>query len=170
MRKIIIFMAVLLIFCGCSKNEKVRADEISKAFKNGFSARVTVLCGEDEIEMTLLKNGTSISFFAEKPAELKGLSIVLFDEHAKVNFEGMELSLQTEKLPEKAPFLLLEKLFKNLENPAEENPSTDENSVLINEKDFFARLSKKDFSAESAIFPEYKTEFSFSEWEFLPPK
>ena len=166
MRRIIAFIALVFVLAGCSKAFEPKPKDVAAVYKNDFSVKAKATYGENETDFKITKNGMSISFVVESPKELSGLSIALSDEHAKVDFEGMELLLETENLPEKAPFFLVEELFENLSDEEDFTLSTDKNSVLAKGENFSAILSPEDFLLESAAFSEYKTEFSFSEWEF----
>ena len=104
MRRIIAFIALVFVLAGCSKAFEPKPKDVAAVYKNDFSVKAKAAYGENETDFKITKNGMSISFIVESPKELSGLSIALSDEHAKVDFEGMELLLGTENLPEKAPF------------------------------------------------------------------
>lgn len=167
MKKIIFVLAVLLVFSGCSNPAMPSPSEVSEKYKNGFSALATAEYGEDTAETEIIKNGMSISFLLKNPPELSGMSIVLFDEHAEVTYEGMTMDIDTENLPDFAPFLLLAKLFEELSDPEEFALSTASGEIIVQSDDFTAVLSSEDLSLKTAVFPRFDTEFDFEKMEFL---
>ena len=132
------------------------------------SASVKAAFGENEAEITVLKNGMSISFSVYSPNELSGMGIEIFDEHAKISYNGMEQEIKKDSLPEGTPFLLLEELFDGLSDPEDFILSTENENLLADFGDFSAVLSAEDFSLISANFPAFETKFTFSDFEFLP--
>lgn len=166
MRKLIFVLVLILSLCGCSNAVSVTPQEIAAAFQGDFSAKATAVFGENETGMSVAKNGMSISILLDSPAELAGMGIELFDEHAKVTYQGMEQEIDTDSLPGGTPFLLLEELFDELADPEEFTLSTEDGNLVAKNDDFAAVLSSEDFSLLSAVFARYATEFCFSEWEF----
>ena len=96
------------------------------------------------------------------------MGIEIFDEHAKIIYEGMEQEIKKDNLPDGAVFLLLEELFEDLEDGEDLVLSMEDGKVNVNEEDFSAVLSEEDLSLISADFPKYKTSFEFSEFAFAP--
>ena len=166
MKKIILAAVLILSLCGCSKAVSAVPADVAETYKKDFSGKVLAVFGENEAEMSITKNGMSISFIANSPAELEGMGIEISDEHAKVSYQGMEQEIRKDSLPEGTPFLLLEELFDELSEPDEFNLSTEEGNIVAENSDFRAVLSAEDFSPISAEFPEYNTKFTFSEWVF----
>ena len=166
MKKFIMLAAFVLLFSGCSNSLKVTPQEVADAYEKDFSASVKAVFGERETEMSVSKNGMSISIIVNSPAELSGMGIEISDEHAKIGYKGMEQEIEKDSLPEGTPFLLLEELFEELSDPEEFTLSTENENIVANSEDFSAILSSEDFSLISAEFPFYETEFVFSEFEF----
>lgn len=165
MRKLIFVLSVILIFVGCSK-APAEPQDVSKAYQADFSAAVNAECGEENFKIKIQKNGTSISFYVEEPENLAGLSISLDGEHASVSYKDIQTEFDVKNLPEKAPFLLLLKLFDELSSPEEFVLSTAGDELFAQGKDFAAVLSSEDFSLINAVFPEYETEFEFFDFKF----
>lgn len=166
MKKIILALALCLLFSGCSENGLPPPEEVSEAFEGGFSASVLMVSGENRVEAELLKNSMSISLSVVSPKELSGMGIEISDEHARITYEGMEQAIKTESLPEGTPFLLLEELFEELSDPEEFTLGREGDYISARGEDFSAILSLDDFSLISAKFPLYNAEFTFSEWVF----
>ncbi len=161
-------MVLTLLFSGCSNGVSATPQEVAKVYDRDFSAKVLAVFGENETEMEISKNGMSISILVNSPAELAGMGIEIFDEHAKVTYNGMEQEIDKEKLPERTPFLLLEELFDELSDPEEFSLSTENENVIAKGENFSAVLSPEDFSVISAEFPFSNTKFTFSNWTFTP--
>ena len=170
MKKIIFSVVVLLMLSGCSVSALPKTADISEAYKKDFSALVTVEYGEETAKMEITKNGMSISFLLREPEELSGMSMVLFDEHAKVTYEGMTQDIDADKLPDSAPFLLLEELFDELSEPDEFVLSAENGEIIVQGDDFIATLYAEDFSLKNAVFPRFDTEFVFERFEFSEEK
>ena len=170
MKKIIFSVVVLLMLSGCSISALPKTADISEAYKKDFSALVTVEYGEETAKMEITKNGMSISFLLREPEELSGMSMVLFDEHAKVTYEGMTQDIDADKLPDSAPFLLLEELFDELSEPDEFVLSAENGEIIVQGDDFIATLYTEDFSLKNAVFPRFDTEFVFERFEFSEEK
>ena len=170
MKKIIFSVVALLMLSGCSVSALPKAADISEAYKKDFFAVATASYGEETAKMEITKNGMSISFLLRKPVELSGMSIVLFDEHAKVTYEGMTQDIDADKLPDSAPFLLLEELFDDISNLDEFVLSTAEGEITAQGDDFAATLSLEDYSLKNAVFPRFDTEFVFERFEFSEEK
>lgn len=168
MKKLIVLMALVFVLSGCSNSLSASPEEIAKAYENDFSVSVKANFGENESEMSVFKNGMSISFLANSPNELSGMGIEIFDEHAKISYNGMEQEINKDSLPEGAPFLLLEELFEELSNPEDFVLSTENGNLIAKSEDFSAALSAEDFSLISAEFPLFETKFTFSNFEFSP--
>ena len=166
MRKIIFVFAFFFLLSGCSNVSKVTPQEVAGVYNGDFTAAARVVFGDNEAEITVAKNGMSISIFVTSPAELEGMGIEIFDEHAKISYDGMEQEIKTDSLPEGTPFLLLEKLFDELSDPEDFGLSTENGNLAAKGEDFSAVLSAEDFSVISAKFPLFETEFAFSEFEF----
>ena len=166
MKKLIVFMALAFAFSGCSNSVSASPEEIAKAYENDFSASVKANFGENESEMSVIKNSMSISFSVNYPKELSGMEIEIFDEHANISYNGMEQEIKKDSLPERTPFLLLEELFKELSNPEDFVLSTENGNLIARSEDFSAALSAEDFSLISAEFPLFETKFTFSDFEF----
>ena len=166
MRRLFFVIVLILSLCGCSKAVSVAPQEVADAFQRDFSAKATAVFGESKTEMSITKNGMSISILLDSPAELAGMGIELDDEHAKITYHGMEQEIKTDSLPGGTPFLLLEDLFDALADADDFSLSTEEEKITAENDDFTAVLSEEDFSLISAAFKEYATEFSFSEWSF----
>ena len=166
MRKIIFVFAFVLLLSGCSNVSNVTPGEVAGVYNGDFTAEARVVFGDNEAEMLITKNGMSISISVTSPAELEGMGIEIFDEHAKISYEGMEQEIKTDSLPEGTPFLLLEKLFYELSDPEDFTLSTENGNLTAKGEDFSAVLSAEDFSVISAKFPDFETEFAFSEFEF----
>ena len=170
MKKIIFSVVVLLMLSGCSVSALPKTADISEAYKKDFFAVATASYGEETTKMEITKNGMSISFLLCEPEELSGMSIVIFDEHAKVTYEGMTQDIDADKLPDSAPFLLLEELFDDLSNPDEFVLSTAEGEIIAQGDDFAATFSLEDYSLKNAVFPRFNTEFVFERFEFSEEK
>ena len=168
MRKIVFLFAFLFLFSGCSNVAEVTPQETAKAYEQDFTSAARVVFGDNEAEITITKNGMSISVFVISPAELEGMGIEISDEHARISYDGMEQEIRTDSLPEGTPFLLLEKLFDELSNPEDFVLSTENENLIADFGDFFAVLSAEDFSVISAEFPLFETKFTFSDFEFRP--
>ncbi|MBQ7874787.1 MAG: hypothetical protein IJ306_06485 [Oscillospiraceae bacterium] len=166
MRKLIVIFVLILSLCGCSNAAAATPQEVAAAFRKDFSAKATAVFGDNETGMSISKNGMSISILLDSPAELAGMGIELFDEHAKVTYQGMEQEIDTDSLPGGTPFLLLEELFNELANADEFALSTEDGNLVAKNDDFTAVLSSEDLSLISAAFQRYATEFSFSDWAF----
>ncbi|MBQ3561294.1 MAG: hypothetical protein IJP05_02775 [Oscillospiraceae bacterium] len=165
MRKILFAFVLIMVFTGCSKAVP-QPQSIAEVYKKDFCTQVSAVCAEESYKMEMSKNGISISFVVTKPEELAGLSIELCGEHAKITFKEMQAEIDTGNLLEKAPFLLLQKLFKELSSADGFVLSTDGDELLAQGKDFFAVLSKEKLTPENAAFSEYETEFEFSDFKF----
>ena len=170
MKKIIFSVVALLMLSGCSVSALPKTADISEVYKKDFSALVTVEYGEETAKMEITKNGMSISFLLREPEELSGMSMVLFDEHAKVTYEGMTQDIDADKLPDSAPFLLLEELFDELSEPDEFVLSAENGEIIVQGDDFIATLYTEDFSLKNAVFPRFDTEFVFERFEFFEEK
>ena len=168
MRKIIFLFSFLLLFSGCSNSVSVTPQEVAEKYKQDFSSSVIAVFGDNRTEMEASKNGMSISVSVNSPAELSGMGIEIFDEHAKIIYEGMEQEIKKDSLPEGTPFLLLEELFEELSDPEEFTLSTESENIVADFGDFSAVLSAEDFSLISAEFPFFETKFTFSNFEFVP--
>ena len=168
MKKLIMLVAFVFAFSGCSNSVSASPEETSKAYKNDFSASVKAVFGKNESEMSVLKNGMSISFSVNSPKELSGMGIEIFDEHAKISYNGMEQEIRKDSLPEGTPFLLLEELFEELSDPEEFALSTENGNLVAKNENFSAVLSAEDFSLISAEFPFFETKLTFSDFEFKP--
>ncbi|MBR2041664.1 MAG: hypothetical protein IJ945_04760 [Oscillospiraceae bacterium] len=166
MKKIILITVLILSLCGCSKNALPSAQEVAKAYQGDFSAAAKVEFRDGEAEMEIAKNPMSISISLSFPAEISGMGIEIFDEHAKITYEGMEQEIRKENLPEGTPFLLAEELFEELSDPEDFTLSTENGNITASGDDFSAVLSAEDFSVISAVFPEYGVSFAFSDFEF----
>ena len=161
-------MMLIFAFSGCSNSLSVSPEEVAKVYENDFSVSVKANFGGNESEMSVLKNGMSISFSVNSPNELSGMGIEIFDEHAKISYNGMEQEINKGSLPEGTPFLLLEELFEELSNPEDFVLSTENGNLIAKSEDFSAALSVEDFSLISAEFPLFETKFTFSNFEFSP--
>lgn len=170
MKKIIFSIVVLLMLSGCSISALPKTEDISEVYKKDFSALVTVEYGEETAKMEIEKKGMSISFLLREPEELSGMSIALFDEHAKVTYEGMVLDINTDKLPDSAPFLILKELFEELSEPDEFFLSTADGELIAQGDEFIATLSPEDLSLKNAVFPQPAMEFNFEKFEFSGEK
>ena len=168
MKKFIMLAAIVLLFSGCSNSLKVTPQDVAGAYGNVFSASVKAVFGERETEMSVSKNGMSISITVNSPAELSGMGIEISDEHAKIGYKGMEQEIEKNSLPEGTPFLLLEELFEELSDPEKFTLSTENEKLIASFEDFSAVLSPEDFSLISAKFPLFETEFTFSDFVFKP--
>ena len=166
MKKLIMLAAFVLLFSGCSNSLKVTPQEVADAYGKDFSASVKAVFGERETEMSVSKNGMSISIIVNFPAELSGMGIEISDEHAKIGYKGMEQEIEKDSLPERTPFLLLEELFEELSDPEDFVLSTENGNLIAKGEDFSAVLSSENFSVISAEFPFYETKFTFSNFEF----
>lgn len=166
MKKLVFAAVIALLFCGCSNTAEITPQEIAEVYKQDFSAKALAVFGENETEMSIVKNGMSISIIANSPAELEGMGIEIFDEHAVVTYDGMEQEIRKDSLPEGTPFLLLEELFDELSEADEFTLSTENENLVAKNDDFTAVLSAEDFSLISAEFPRHDTKFTFSEWVF----
>ena len=168
MRKIILSFVFLFLFSGCSNSVSATPQEVAKRYEQDFSSSVLAIFGDNRAEMEVLKNGMSISISANSPAELSGMGIEIFDEHAKITYNGMEEEIKKDSLPEGTPFLLLEELFEELSDPEEFTLSTENEKLISAGENFSAVLSPEDFSLISAKFPLFETEFTFSDFVFKP--
>ena len=166
MRKIILPFVFLFLFSGCSNSVSVTPQEVAEKYKQDFSSSVIAVFGDNRAEMEASKNGMSISISVNSPAELSGMGIEIFDEHAKIIYEGMEQEIKKDSLPEGTPFLLLEELFEELSDPDEFTLSTENENIIAKGEGFSAVLSPEDFSLVSAKFPLFETEFTFSDFVF----
>ncbi|MBQ8789519.1 MAG: hypothetical protein IJZ58_08430 [Oscillospiraceae bacterium] len=166
MKKIILSMMIVFVFCGCSKSVSVTPQEVAEKYKQDFSSSVIAVFGDNRAEMEASKNGMSISVSVNSPAELSGMGIEIFDEHAKIIYEGMEQEIKKDSLPEGTPFLLLEELFDELSEPDEFTLSTENENIIAKGEGFSAVLSPENFSLVSAKFPLFETEFTFSDFVF----
>ena len=170
MKKIIFSVVVLLMLSGCSVSALPKTADISEAYKKDFFAVATASYGEEPTNMEITKNGMNISFLLCEPEELSGMSIVIFEEHAKVTYEGMPQDIDADKLPDSAPFLLLEELFDELSEPDEFVLSAENGEIIVQGDDFIATLYTEDFSLKNAVFPRFDTEFVFERFEFSEEK
>ncbi len=168
MKKIIFILVFILSFAGCSNASEATGTDVAVAYANDFSASAKAVFGENEATVEIVKNPMSISFFVKSPKELEGLLVEVFDEHAKISYQGMEQEIKKDNLPDGAVFLLLEELFEDLEDGEDLVLSMEDGKVNVNEEDFSAVLSEEDLSLISADFPKYKTSFEFSEFAFAP--
>lgn len=166
MRKIILPFVFLFLFSGCSNSVSVTPQEVAEKYKQDFSSSVIAVFGDNRAEMKASKNGMSISISVNSPAELSGMGIEIFDEHAKIIYEGMEQEIKKDSLPEGTPFLLLEELFDELSDPDEFTLSTENENIIAKGEGFSAVLAPEDFSLISAKFPLFETEFTFSDFVF----
>ena len=162
MKRIIFIMVLILSFCGCSKEIWVTPQEVAERYSEDFF----VAAKTEETEMDISKNRMSISFDVKNPKEISGLKVELSGEHAKVIYEGMEQSINTKNLPEKAPFLLVSYFFECLADAEKFSLSIEGDNIIAKNEDFTAVLSKENFSVVKAVFPQYDAEFFFSEWSF----
>lgn len=161
---------MLFALSACSNAQAPAPQDVAKAYGGDFSTAAKVNFGENEAEMQITKNPMSISILLDFPAEVSGMSIELFDEHAKITYEGMEQNIKTDSLPEGTPFLLIRELFEELADPDDFTLSTENDLLKAQGDDFSAVLSPEDFSLISAEFPEYRTSFAFSGFEFSAGK
>ena len=136
---------IVLVFCGCSNSVSTTPQEVAEKYKQDFSSSVIAV---------------------NSPAELSGMGIEIFDEHAKIIYEGMEQEIKKDSLPEGTPFLLLEELFDELSDPDEFTLSTENENIIAKGEGFSAVLSPENFSLVSAKFPLFETEFTFSDFVF----
>ena len=166
MKKIIMLTAFVLLLYGCSKSPSATPQEVAKAYEQDFSASAMIVFGDNKAEFDVLKNGMSISISLNSPAELSGMGIEIFDEHAKITYNGMKQEIRKDSLPEGTPFLLLEELFEELSEPEDFSLSTENENLAADFGDFSAVLSAEDFSLINAEFPFYETKFTFSNFEF----
>ncbi len=166
MKKIISVLIILCMLCSCSNGVSVSSAQVAKAYQNGFTANVTAVFGENKTEMSITKNPMSISILLNYPAELAGMGIELFDEHAVITYQGMTQEINTDNLPDGTPFLLLEELFDELSDPEEFALSTEVDNLSAKNDDFTAVLDGENFALISAKFSGYATEFTFTEFEF----
>ena len=167
MRKIIFLFSVLLLLSGCSNSVSVTPQEVAEKYKQDISASVAAVFGENEAELDIVKNGMSISISANSPAELAGMGIEIFDEHAKISYNGMEQEIKKDSLPEGTPFLLLEELFEELSDPEEFVLSTENGKITAEGENFSAVFSPEDLILVEAKFPAFETKFTFSDFEFV---
>ena len=72
MKKFIIFAALVFALSGCSNSLSVSPEEVSEAYGKDFSASVKAAFGENKAEITVLKNGMSISIIVKSPARYWG--------------------------------------------------------------------------------------------------
>lgn len=170
MKKLFLILVLILSLCGCSNSAAPSPQKVAKAYQNDFTASAKVVFGENEAEMQIEKKPMSISIMLNFPAEISGMGIELFDEHAKISYEGLEQNIKTDSLPEGTPFLLLKELFEELSDPEDFVLSMENKGITAKGDDFFAVLSEEDFSLISAEFPEYRTKFVFSNFEFSVPE
>ena len=168
MKKLIMLAALLLVLSGCSNPVPVTPKEVAETYKKDFSAASKIVFGDNAAEFSVSKNGMSISILLDSPQELSGMGIEIFDEHAKISYNGMEQEVEKDSLPEGTPFLLLEELFEELSDPEEFTLSTENEKLVADFEDFSAVLSAEDFSLICADFPFYETKFTFSNFEFVP--
>ena len=140
MKKFIVLAAIVLMFSGCSNSWKVTPQDVANAYGKDFPASVKAVFGERETEMSVSKNGMSISITVNSPAELSGMGIEISDEHAKIGYKGMEQEIEKNSLPEGTPFLLLEELFEELSDPEEFTLSTENENIVADFGDFSAVL------------------------------
>ena len=166
MKRIIVLTAFVLLLSACSNSQAATPQEVAKAYEQDFSASAMIVFGDNKAEFDVLKNGMSISISLNSPAELSGMGIEIFDEHAKITYNGMEQEIRKDSLPEGTPFLLLEELFEELSEPEDFSLSTENENLAADFGDFSAVLSAEDFSLISAEFPLYETKFTFSNFEF----
>ena len=156
------------MFSGCSNSFSVTPEEVAERYKQDFSASVFAVFGENKAEFDIVKNGMSISIFANSPAELNGIGVEIFDEHVKISYNGMEQEIKKNSLPEGAPFLLLEELFDDLSDSEDFVLSTGKENIIAKSENFSAVLSAEDFSLIEAEFSLFETKFTFSNFEFRP--
>lgn len=157
---------IVFVFCGCSNSVSTTPQEVAEKYKQDFSSSVIAVFGDNRAEMGASKNGMSISVSVNYPAELSEMGIEIFDEHAKIIYEGMEQEIKKDSLPEGTPFLLLEELFDELSEPDEFTLSTENENIIAKGEGFSAVLSPENFSLVSAKFPLFETEFTFSDFVF----
>lgn len=170
MRKYLAAIGLTLLLTACSAKGTVSTATIGERYAGGFSTAATVTTEEDTLEMTVTKNGMSITVFVEKPEELRGLSIQSDFEKTKVTFEGMEKEFVTEKLPKEAPFRLLGAALSALETGEGFSVERTKEGVAVFGDGFSGVLSPEDLSLFSLSFPAEKTEVSFSDFRFSEEK
>lgn len=167
MKKLLLFLIFVFVFSGCSKADIPEPQEVEKAFEKDFFASVTAGYGGGKTKMEINKNGMSISVDVLSPSDLKGLFVEISGEHAKVKYENIEQTIETEELPEEAPFLLLEELFDDLSDSEDFVLSNENGRLFAKNPDFTVELSADDYSVISAVFPEYEVRFDFSKFVFF---
>ncbi|MBE6893035.1 MAG: hypothetical protein E7482_03365 [Ruminococcaceae bacterium] len=113
MRKIILSFVFLFLFSGCSNSVSVTPQEVAKRYEQDFSSSVLAVFGDNRAEMEVLKNGMSISIFANSPAELSGMGIEIFDEHAKITYNGMEEEIKKIPFRKERLFCFWKNFLKN---------------------------------------------------------
>ena len=166
MKKLVLVMVLFFAFSGCSSETNATPEDVAKAYKRDFSAAAKTVFKDMDTEMDIAKNGMSINIVLDSPKEVSGMGIEIFDEHAKISYEGMEQEIKTDSLPEGTPFLLLKDLFDELSDPEDFTLSTENEKLVAKGEDFSAVLSPEDFSLISAEFPFYETKFTFSNFAF----
>lgn len=167
MKKIILSVVLIFLFCGCSKSLTVTSEEVSKIYEQNFKVSAFAVFGENKTEMEVTKNGMSIGILLKSPKELSGMGIDISDEHANISYDGMEQEISIDELPKGTAFLLLKELFDDLSNPDEFILSTENGNLIARGENFSAVLSD-DLSVINANFLPFETEITFSEWEFSP--
>ncbi len=170
MRKWMPVLVCFFFLTACSTKDTVSTAKIGEQYASGFSTAATVTTEEDTLEMTVTKNGMSITVFVEKPEELRGLSIQSDLGKTKVTFEGMEKEFVTERLPKEAPFRLLGTAFSVLETGEGFSAERTKEGVAVFGDGFSGVLSPEDLSLFSLSFPAEKTEVSFSDFRFSEEK
>ncbi len=166
MKKFVLISVLIFALSGCSNAKTPSAQDVAAVYKGDFSTSAKVNFGDNEAEMQIEKKPMSISISLDFPAEISGMGIEVFDEHAMITYEGMEQKIMLDSLPEGTPFLLLDKLFDELSDPEEFTLSIEKEEITARGDDFTAVLSPEDFSLIKAEFPEYRTVFTFSGFEF----
>jgi hypothetical protein len=167
MKKFIILTAIVLMFSGCSNPVQATPAEVAKVYEQDFSAASKIVFGDNKTEFDVSKNGMSISIIVNSPAELSGMGIEIFDEHAKISYNGMEQEIKKDSLPEETTFLLLEELFEELSDPEEFILSTENGKITAEGENFSAVFSPEDLILVEAKFPDLETKFTFSDFEFV---
>ena len=170
MKKILAIIFCLLFFSSCSTAKPLSTSDVAAKYENFVSASVTAETAEDIFQMDAVKNGLSITFSAEEPAELSGLSITETDGEVTVEFEGMAVAFPAEKLPSAAPFLLFCEALETLQAPNAFSVKSQKDGVSVTAKRFSAELDPETAALQTLEFPAEQVRFSLENVVFSVEK
>lgn len=170
MKRILAVFFCILFFSSCSSVKPMSTADVAARYEAFVSASVTVKTAEDVFRMNVSKNGLSITFSVEEPAELCGLSITKAEDEVTAKFEGMTVAFPVEKLPSAAPFLLFCEALETLQTPNVFSVKSQRNGVSVTAKRFSAELDPETAALQTLDFPAEQARFSFEKVVFSEEK